>query len=287
VRVVWVHPSWRDLVIDRLADDPGARRHFLSRCGVHGVVLALSVAGGAAGDRRMPLLIDDRDWDALTDRLYTLAGGLELGEMTAVLTALLVAIDDLGEGHAGLEARALALTALTRIADAWDGARAPVALGALDAWLALADRLRPPPPLPPAALAVTWAELLPVRLPEPGDREALERFADWLELCRLLWHGHPDVWEAIDFGPDQLELVAAFVERAGGEVPPPADEHVRRALEAIAAVVPQLSIRAAQLARRAALDLGGGEWGVAEPSEHVIPARHDDVVDVHRVLADL
>jgi hypothetical protein len=287
MRVVWVHPSWRDLVIDRLAGDPAARRHFLSRCGVHGVVLALSVASGATGDRRLPLLIDDRDWDTLTDRLYTLAGGLELGEMTTVLTALLVAIDDLGEGHAGLEARALALTALTRIADGWDGARAPVALAALDAWLALADRLRPKPLLPPVALAVTWAELLPVRLPEPGDREALERFADWLELCRLLWHGHLDAWEAIDFGPDQLELVAAFVERAGDEVPPPADEHVRRALEAIVAVVPQLGIRAAMLARRAARDLGGGEWDVAEPSEPEAPRHREDVVDVLRVLADL
>ena len=281
-----MHPSWRDLVIDRLAGDALARRHFLSRCGIHGVVLALSVAGGPTGERRLPLLIDDRDWDALTDRVYELAGGLELGELTTVLTAIIAAIDDLGDGHAGLEARALAMTTLTRIADGWDGARAPVALSALDVWLALSELLASPPPLPPAALAVTWAELLPVRLPELGDREAVERFADWVELCRLLWTGHPDVWETIDFGPDQLELVVGFVEHADA-VRADGDEQMRRALEAIAGLIPQLHDRAAQLARRAQLDLGGGEWDVAEPSHQVIPAPRDDVIDVHRVLADL
>ena len=32
MRVSWVHPSWRDLVIESLAADPVERRRFLSRC---------------------------------------------------------------------------------------------------------------------------------------------------------------------------------------------------------------------------------------------------------------
>src|SRR6185437_13150817 len=72
VRVAWVHPTWRDLVIERLAADAELRHRFLGRCGPHGVVLALSTGGGARGERRLPLLRDDKDWDAVGDRIYAL-----------------------------------------------------------------------------------------------------------------------------------------------------------------------------------------------------------------------
>ena len=47
--VTWVHPSWRDLVIDELAADPAARRSFLRHCSLDGLLLALSHAGGLDG----------------------------------------------------------------------------------------------------------------------------------------------------------------------------------------------------------------------------------------------
>jgi hypothetical protein len=34
--IAWVHPSWRDLVITQLAEDPAARSRFLERCGLEG-----------------------------------------------------------------------------------------------------------------------------------------------------------------------------------------------------------------------------------------------------------
>lgn len=73
----WVHPSWRDLVIDRLREDATERRSFLRRCGTYGALLALSGGGGVSGERELPLLIDDADWDALTDRLGELLRELE------------------------------------------------------------------------------------------------------------------------------------------------------------------------------------------------------------------
>ncbi len=81
MRVEWVHPSWRDLVIGRLENDAQARREFINRSGVYGAVLALSTAGGAAGERRLPLIGSDEDWDALTDRLYALIPELEPPEL--------------------------------------------------------------------------------------------------------------------------------------------------------------------------------------------------------------
>ena len=37
----WVHPSWRDLVIDELREDTAARWRFLEACSLHGTMLAL------------------------------------------------------------------------------------------------------------------------------------------------------------------------------------------------------------------------------------------------------
>jgi hypothetical protein len=287
-----VHPSWRDLVIDALAADPAARRHFLERCGVHGIVLAVSVGGGASGARQLPLLGDDRDWDALADRIYALAPELEPAELSALLGALRAAVEEVGGAAAGIELRALARTTLERVAGSWNDARAPIGLLLLDAWLTLAGRLDPPPALP--SLAVTWAELLPTHLPTPGDRVESERFADWLELCRLLWSGHPEAWETLHFGPAHVHLIADFVDAVGRRTPAPGDEPsadaepVRRALEAIGVLLPQLQARATQLHRWLAVDTGGGASDVAfEPDLNLDPSGDDVVITVQRVLEDL
>ncbi len=98
----WVHPSWRDLVIDELRGDPDARQRFLSASAVDGVTLAVSHAGGSAGERTLPLMIADADWDALGDRLHELRRELEDRELARVLLALsgaLDAVDDLASGQ--------------------------------------------------------------------------------------------------------------------------------------------------------------------------------------------
>jgi hypothetical protein len=49
--VTWVHPSWRDLVIEELIEDPADRQKFLRASSIEGVLLAISIAGGSAGER--------------------------------------------------------------------------------------------------------------------------------------------------------------------------------------------------------------------------------------------
>src|ERR1044072_990161 len=88
MRVEWVHPSWRDLVIEALAADPDPRRHFLRCCGVDGVAIALSFGGGAAGERERPLLRCDADWDALGDGVYALCHACDEVEAIQLLGLL-------------------------------------------------------------------------------------------------------------------------------------------------------------------------------------------------------
>ena len=90
----WVHPSWRDLVIDELRGDPDARQRFLVRVRRRRRRRSpLSRAGGAAGERTLPLMIADADWDALGDRLHELLRELEDRELARVLLALGGALD--------------------------------------------------------------------------------------------------------------------------------------------------------------------------------------------------
>ena len=65
----WIHPSYRDLVIDELEKNETAALHFLERCSLPGIRLAVSVAGGATGDRRFPLMSTPSSWNVLQRRV--------------------------------------------------------------------------------------------------------------------------------------------------------------------------------------------------------------------------
>lgn len=58
----WIHPSCRDLAIDELLEHSADRQRFLTACSETGLTLATSLAGGAKGQRWLPLLQTDDDW---------------------------------------------------------------------------------------------------------------------------------------------------------------------------------------------------------------------------------
>jgi hypothetical protein len=206
-----VHPTWRDLVIERLAGDADLRQHFLARCGPHGVVLALSVAGGAAGERVLPLIGGDGDWDALGDRIYALLPELDHAELAAVLRAILGAARTATEDwRAAGEARGLARMALERSASLWAAAGTPVLLDCVDAWLSLSDHLAAP--VPPDFLGPTWAELLPAGLPDPEDLVEVQRFSDWVTLCELLGEFSREALEQFGFTEEHDALIHRYRE---------------------------------------------------------------------------
>jgi hypothetical protein len=206
--VDWVHPSWRDLVIDELVRDPDARRRFLDASSLEGLLLALSVGGAARGDRVLPLLREDADWDALGDRLASLTAELDEPELTRLLIAL-------SEARAAVRYPArVELDALTRyslelIARRWNRSQAPIPVGLLSRWHELADRLddRPEPP----ELGATWIELLPtdrVRLDSPAE---LARFDDWTALAELLHERQRALLMEYGFPDRQRHVIRSFV----------------------------------------------------------------------------
>ncbi len=287
MRVAWVHPSWRDLVIDHLGSDAAARQHFLRSCSVHGALLALSVAGGRRGDRELPLLRRDADWDALTGRLYDLAPEFEPVELIGLMDALLAMTHDVRGASTQVEVEALATAVLSRVRSLWNTSRGPISIAGLEMWLTLAGRLAAKPD--PPAMAMTWAELLPVAAPDLSDRATLERFADWLTLVELLLDHYPGMLGGLGFPGHTPELCERFISSL--EVPNerhrPCDVgQTLRALISMPRIAPQLSDRAHRLQERLAdLDIVSQRSVTSVGARD--PARNTGHLDVQRVLSDL
>lgn len=204
MRVDWVHPSWRDLVIDQLAGTARLRRRFLARCGIDGAALALSGDGGADGARARPLLQDDADWDALGDGLHHLCEGVDRVGAVRLLRVLEDAQD-------GPEADALTVLVLGRIERRFDAT--PVGVELLEAWADTAGRLPPA-----AAVAATWFDLLPDAA--PSTPVELERFADWLRLADLLQRREPELLRRFGFPERFAATLDDFVDARPQEEPP-------------------------------------------------------------------
>jgi hypothetical protein len=289
--IEWVHPSWRDLVIEHLANDRTARLRFLSRCNLHGAALALSVGGGRDGQRRLPLLVNDADWDALTDRIHLLVADLGGPDLSALLSGIHEAIGRTERDRTTDELLALARSALSRLVSIWDGTNVPVPLSALGGWFALAGSL-PPEPTPPSPPDVTrtWAELFPAVTPDLADRAGTERFADWLALADLLRQYRPAELERLHFN-DASEAIGEFltdVEHDPETIHPAAYEHVMSALRRIQTLTPEVELRSMNLAGR----LGHASREPAATIHHREPPTGRELAgrrrfDVGRVLQDL
>jgi hypothetical protein len=116
--VTWVHPSWRDLVIDELVMDDEARSRFLERCSLEGALLALSRGGGRLGERRWPFLVTHGDWDRVAERLNELGRDLADPDVLRLLATLEDGFQTL-RGPELTEFAAVAEAALRGLASAW------------------------------------------------------------------------------------------------------------------------------------------------------------------------
>jgi hypothetical protein len=292
--VGWVHPSWRDLVINELREDATARQRFLQACGLHGTMLALSQAGGIAGERTLPLLVDDSDWDRLGDRMLPLAGQLEDQELTQLLLTLhgLRGIDIARTQK--VEARSLVANLLTAIARRWDQEHRPLSPSVLEHWYALKEWA--PGQIQAPQLGLTWAELYPSPPSGQLDRFELTRLDEWLALAQTLRTHAPDTLTDLGF----FERDQAVLTRLAAQLEGITDQATRPVAESILTRIKELATGPAYLAARHALNAieqqtsSDRQWWV--PEDIPSPPSNDPVSsdlaefnreDVSRVLSDL
>jgi hypothetical protein len=276
-----VHPSWRDLVIDELATDEAGRRRFLAAAGLDGVLLALSTAGGSSGERVLPLLVADADWDVLADRVHGLAAEVDPVAHARLLDALRAAIlaTDRRDPRRHVEVVAIGEQALGRATGLWERPPRELDVDLLRSWYALSRRVSAPPQ--PPALDRTWAALLPagVQFQPPSE---LYRLDAWLALCEVLADHDPAALNRLGFFDRHAELVADIAAALTLDMATEdADSHV------VVAAIGRLSrlVPEAVLATSPALE---PPWNRLEARPDPWPlAPLDPLLDVDRILSDL
>ncbi|HUT86934.1 MAG TPA: hypothetical protein VMX15_02480 [Candidatus Heimdallarchaeota archaeon] len=83
--VDWIHPSYRDVVIDEVSEDATLQVEFIRSADIEGLQLAFSTEGGAAGNRNMPFLRCRDSWAAAEQRLQALAHGAQLSQVLELI----------------------------------------------------------------------------------------------------------------------------------------------------------------------------------------------------------
>ena len=293
--VGWVHPSWRDVVIDELRSHDEERLRFLRSCGIHGAMLALSLEGGPSGTRSLPLLISDGDWDALGDRLSALLRELDEHDVARLLIALRRALGARRSDDAMLEARSLARYALDATRRHWDARRPPLALTTLEAWHALNERLAGDATAPPQ-IEPTWSALYPDPELARRDRAELARADEWLALVLLLARYDGRALERLAYPEHDAGTLRALLAIAG-ELARGHDEDARELARSVLARIIESApehARAVPVRWIAAGDPDASRWWVPEdiaapPSTEPADAAVDGFTraDVARVLSDL
>lgn len=157
----WVHPSWRDLVIDHLMRHPDERRRFLRRCSMVGLELALSVSGGAVGQREQPLLRTDEDWLELRRRMLELLPDQDQAGHRLLLEALNASRVATQGGTLQTSVEQTAQELCLAVVAEWDSRGAPLGARALESFYEL-SLLLPRLPAGPQLKASVEAWLKPL-----------------------------------------------------------------------------------------------------------------------------
>lgn len=176
----WVHPSWRDLVIEHLAHRPGSRERFLSRCGITGLELALSSAGGSEGERSQPLLQTPDDWGTLRRRALELIGGGDQFAHHRLLSTLRSLLFTAGGEPGDGELHRLAREVLPAITAAWNAAAEPLWPDRLRLFYDVSVMVRPLVAGP--SLEATWEQHEPMLT----DASSIEWHGDVAEALRVI-----------------------------------------------------------------------------------------------------
>jgi hypothetical protein len=149
----WLHPSWRDLMIERLASKAADRRDFLRHRGVNGLLLAVSVQGAAAGQRNFPLLPGAEEVTIVQEQVRRIVFGQPDQSYRVVNLA-----HDLVHGRRGRGLRRAELLIeplLIACRELWDATGATLTAGELRDWWGASVAVTPLPASP--NLGPTWS----------------------------------------------------------------------------------------------------------------------------------
>ncbi len=175
----WIHPSYRDLVIDELESTPQMRKHFLRNLSSDSLMLILTEQG-RSGPRTF--IADDDDWRLVRARTLELATDPSTSA-TDLLDALSETVDRFKDrSDCGQMLTEVARTVKTR----WDNDRKKLGEGDISSFSRFSELISPIPPLPNLAPTLESAKRkLEVAIAQVQE-ESIE-VDDIEESVKILW----------------------------------------------------------------------------------------------------
>jgi hypothetical protein len=223
--VDWIHPSYRDLVIDELMFDFRKQARFVRNASSVGLGLALSEAGGAAGKRALPFLGNDASWEALEIRLLEILQMKNSRDVERLLRLLLNSLysETLEESTKGRVDNVLR-KALSTINGAYASSDSTLTIDALRIYLSA--RFKVGIELPVPNLDETW-EYATYELRETLEGEGFisQRVVDeWSKLAHMIEMYVPDFYEDKaryqDYQDDRQQLTTSIAKELDEMVAP-------------------------------------------------------------------
>lgn len=231
----WVHPSHRDLVIDQLSSSEEMSEHYIKHGGVAAISLALSQAGGAAGERSFPLLKQPQSWKVLEAACIARIRESPIQHAAAVFTAL----ENATSGRTNDRLRKLILSVCSAASEHWNAEGTVLSAGLINRFFKLCEKSRAyvrGPSLQPSWLAACGGLKKEAKdakeFPDALSTNALGR---WIDLLYLIMKTEPRLIdrEAIeeDFGEMVEEYLTAIRELVDAEFSEDDPEEYQREAE--------------------------------------------------------
>jgi hypothetical protein len=200
--VGWIHPSYRDLIVDQLATDEALRKRFLEVMNLEGVKLAVSQGGGERGQRKLPLLVTEQDWTMLLAKCLSLLDNLGTTEAVSLIRILRSATVDLTGVDRSRILRVLA-ECCERVTAKMDAAKGIIKESDLRELMEATVMMDPLPVLP--QMGLTWraaTSALTTTVKEAAENSTpidADAVLEWARLTDLVTKNEPRLMRQVNY----------------------------------------------------------------------------------------
>ena len=211
-QITWMHPSYRDLVIEELAKDRDLRRVILKTANIDDIQLAFSVAGGGDGSRSLPLLVDDESWEIVSLRCAELATDLTAWDLSSLIRSLIYVYQNSNSPKIKQRVLEIIRDTCEKLLTEWNERKTPLSILELRVYCNATLLINPLLPIP--NLVPTW-EYYSKSAKGPLTASNME---EWVDLVWLISQNEPRFLRQIKFPENHLSFIQDLMGKLEGEV---------------------------------------------------------------------
>lgn len=222
VIVEWIHPSYRDLVIEKVSNDTKMSKRLLEFGSIDIIKLAISDTGGQEGERRLPLLTSNEQWEIFRERCLELVD--EITNDDSIISLLVTLRSSyLNSSEKSTERDKISQISkeiLERLNNKWNANEKELTPQILDAYFRLSLIVTPLPSSP--NVKCSWDSTFKkfkkgIKLSKNSAFD-IDLFSPWIELLYIIKNNEPRFLKQVSFTEQYREIIKGFIELTKNEL---------------------------------------------------------------------